>query len=220
MVLAEYTALRAEILQRSSLQWNMFALQLTAAGVVFSFALSNSTHTGFLLILPVVSYDLTGRYVSQVLGTQNAAAYIREVLEPRTGGTLHWETWNRALRPRARVLTFLNPLFLAFPGVSVTALAWVAPFVWAGRDVSAGKRILVVIIWLVGLVVTGLSVQLIARVVSRHWNPDWRQRLKSLASQRPKTSFLHRRPESSNDIRDESASDERQTDERDSNPPS
>ena len=178
MILAEYPALRAEILQRSSLQWNMFALQLTAAGVVFSFALSNSTHTGFLLILPVVSYVLTGRYVSQVLGTQNAAAYIREVLEPRTDGTLHWETWNRSLRPRARILTFLNPLFLAFPGVSVIALAWVAPFVWAGHDV--GKRILVAIIWLIGLVVTGLSVQLIARVVSRHWNPGWRQGLTSL----------------------------------------
>jgi hypothetical protein len=61
MLLAEFAALRAEILQRTSLQWNIFALQLTAAGVVFSFALSSPSHTAFLLILPVITYALTGR---------------------------------------------------------------------------------------------------------------------------------------------------------------
>jgi hypothetical protein len=95
-LLAEYGSLRTEILQRSNMQWNIFALQLTAAGVVFSFALSNPSHTGFLLILPVVSYVLAGRYVSQSLGIQKAALYIREVLEVKTGGELNWETWNRS----------------------------------------------------------------------------------------------------------------------------
>lgn len=88
-LLAEFAALRAEILQRQSIQWNTFALQLTAAGVVFSFALSNPSHTGFLLILPVVTYALTGRYVSQSIGTEKVGIYIREVLDVKLKGQLH-----------------------------------------------------------------------------------------------------------------------------------
>jgi hypothetical protein len=180
LFLAEYTALRAEILQRMSMQWNIFALQLTAAGVVFSFALSNSAHTGFLLILPVISYVLTARYVSHFLGVQHVGSYIREVLEPKTGGHLGWETWTkgRTNRPRARALNWLNPLLLAFSGVAVIALAWVAPYVWVNHHISASTRVLLVVIWLVGVVVTALSIQLITKIISKHWHPAWRQILK------------------------------------------
>jgi hypothetical protein len=172
-LLAEFTALRAEILQRQSIQWNTFALQLTATGVVFSFALSNPSHTGFLLILPVVTYALTGRYVSQFIGNEKVGIYIREVLDVKLEGHLHWEEWNKArewkTRPTtARALTWINPLFLAFPGVAVIALSWVAPYVWSGHNVSTGKRILVVTIWLIGIAITALSFQLISRIVSRH----------------------------------------------------
>jgi hypothetical protein len=191
-LLAEYGSLRTEILQRSNMQWNIFALQLTAAGVVFSFALSNPSHTGFLLILPVVSYVLAGRYGSQSLGIQKAALYIREVLEVKTGGELNWETWNRSKKfrdslLRSRSLTWLNPLLLAFSGVSVVALAWVAPYVWESREVSTGKRVLLVIVWLVGIVVTALSVQLINRIVSKHWRGSWRQAVNRLSVKRTKS---------------------------------
>jgi hypothetical protein len=53
---------------------------LIAAGVIFSFALSNPAHAGFLLILPLTTYAFAGRYVAQYFGTQNVGAYIREVL--------------------------------------------------------------------------------------------------------------------------------------------
>ena len=177
MLLAEFAALRAEILQRMSMQWNIYALQLTAAGVVFSFALSNSSHTGFLLILPVISYALAGRYVSQSLAIQTIGTYIREVLEVRTKGELHWEAWSRSRPPRRRTLTWLNPHFLTFPGTAVIALAWVTPYVWASHNVSAGKHVLIIIVWLVGIVVTALSAQMIARIVSRYWSRSWRLKL-------------------------------------------
>jgi hypothetical protein len=177
MLLAEFAALRAEILQRQNMQWNMFALQLTAAGVVFSFALSNPSHAGFLLILPVVTYALTGRYVSQSLWTQKVATYIREVLEVRAKGQLHWEEWNKAQSVTARTLTWLNPLFLVFPGVAVIALAWVTPYVWANHSTPVGERVLIVIIWLVGVAVTALSFQLISRIVSKHWSRTLRRRM-------------------------------------------
>jgi hypothetical protein len=175
MLLAEFAALRAEILHRSSLSWNIFALQLTAAGVVFSFALSNPSHTGFLLILPVISYALAGRYVSQSVATRTIGTYIREVLEVRAKGELHWETWNRArTRAELRILNWVNPYFLVFPGTAVIALAWVGPYVWEGHT-SAGKRALIVIIWFIGIAVTALSIQMIARIQARFWSRSWRQ---------------------------------------------
>lgn len=61
--LTEFSALRSEILQRSSVNYSIFALQLAAGGVVFSFALSGAGRTGFLLILPVVTYALASRYI-------------------------------------------------------------------------------------------------------------------------------------------------------------
>jgi hypothetical protein len=180
MLLAEFVALRQEIVQRTSLQWNIFALQLTAAGVVYSFALSSPSHTAFLLILPVITYALTGRYVSQYMAVQKVGIYIREVLEVRAKGGLQWESWTRYQPPRvrARALNWLNPLLIAFPGPAIIALASVAPYVWTSQNASVGRRVLLVIIWLVGVVVTALSVQLTTRVISRHWNRSWQQRLK------------------------------------------
>jgi hypothetical protein len=174
MLLAEFAALRAEILHRSNLSWSIFALQLTAAGVVFSFALSNPSHTGFLLILPVISYALAGRYVSQSIATRTLGAYIREVLEVRANGALHWETWNSTrTRGELRVLNWVNPYLLVFPGPAVIALAWVGPYVWESHT-SVGKRILIVIVWFVGIIVTALSTQMIARSQSRFWRRPWR----------------------------------------------
>jgi hypothetical protein len=182
MLLAEFAALRAQISQRVSMQWNIFALQLAAAGVVFSFALSNPSHTGFLLILPVITYALSGRYVSQYFGIQTAAQYIREELEVRAKGKLHWEAWNRVQPPKVPTLNWLNPLLLVFPGPAVVALAWVAPYVWASHNTSGGKRVLIVMIWLVGALVTALSIHLITRILSKHWHRSWRQRVNEHAA--------------------------------------
>jgi hypothetical protein len=181
MLLAEFAALRAEILQRMNMQWNMFALQLTAGGVVFSFALSNPSHTGFLLILPVVTYALAGRYVSQYLGTQRVGTYVREVLDVRAKGQLHWEEWNRvqlvgAQLSTIRTITWLSPLFLVFPGVAVIALIWVGPYVWTSHSTSVGERVLIIAIWLVGIAITALSFQLIRSIVPWHWSQTLRKR--------------------------------------------
>ena len=176
MLLAEFAALRAEILQRSSLQWNIFALQLTAAGVIFSFALSNPSHTGFLLILPMISYALAARYISHFLVVQALGTYIHDVLEVRAKGELHWQGWYRA-QPLSvhRILNWLSANFLVFSGTAVIALAWVTPYVWESHA-SAGKRVLIIIIWLIGIAVTVLSTQMISSRLSSFRGRPWRQR--------------------------------------------
>jgi len=169
MLLAEYNALRAEILQRTNLRWTIFALQLTAAGAVFGFTLSNRSHIGFLLILPVISYALTARFVIETLAIRSMGTYIREFLEKQTKGSLHWQMWIETDRPpRPPILNWANPNFLVFPGPAVLALVWVAPYVWESHA-SAVKRVLIVIIWFVGIIVTLLSIQLIKTIQSKFW---------------------------------------------------
>jgi hypothetical protein len=164
VALAEFEALRAEILQISNSQWSILALQLTAAGVVFSFALSSAGHIGFLLILPVITYAFTGVYVDHHFEIQQVAAYIREVLEPKLGGHLHWETWLRRNPPKLQTRVWLHPLFLTFPAVAAVAIIWVSAYVWMSLSIPTGKRVLLIIIWFVGIFATLLSFQLIVKL--------------------------------------------------------
>jgi hypothetical protein len=170
-VIAEFTALRGEILQRSSILWNVFALQLAAAGAVFSFALSSRSHIEFLLILPVIAYALSARYASQMLGIERIGKYINEVLDDKANKLLNWEKWQASKSPNERNLTWtwLHPLFLVFPGVAVAALIWVAPYVWAGHDTWTGHRVLLTVIWFVDIAVTLVSMYLVARIVVNSW---------------------------------------------------
>ena len=94
--LAEFKALRQEIERRSKIQYNLFALQLTTAGVIFSFALSggHSNRSALLLIIPVSSWMLCAEYVDQIYGQRIAGKYIREQLNMRcVPGALGWEEW-------------------------------------------------------------------------------------------------------------------------------
>jgi hypothetical protein len=91
--LAEFVALRQEIDRRSTMQHNLFALQLTASAVIFSFALSRHGWSGFLLIIPISTFMLSARYVDQMYDIQNAASYIRDELSEKVPGKLGWEKW-------------------------------------------------------------------------------------------------------------------------------
>src|SRR6266545_3786053 len=95
VLLAEFSALRDEIIQLEQWQSNVFALQLTAVAAIFSFSLSSHSRTGFLLILPVLSYALTRRYLEIEAGIYRISDYIIEELSPKTNGGLGWEEWNR-----------------------------------------------------------------------------------------------------------------------------
>ena len=80
VLLAEFSALRDEILQNLSMQWNTFVFQLTTTGIVFSFALTDKSRVGFLLIIPVVSYALGGRFLHGSRAIQEIGIYIRDEL--------------------------------------------------------------------------------------------------------------------------------------------
>jgi hypothetical protein len=88
---AEFNALRQEIERRSQIQLNLFVLQLTASGAIFSFALARSGGSPFLLIIPISTFMLCAEYVDQIYGQRIVGHYIMEKLA--VPGELQWESW-------------------------------------------------------------------------------------------------------------------------------
>lgn len=160
--LEEFKALRQEIECRRKIQRNWFALQLTAAGVIFSFALSASGRAEFLLIIPISSFVLCIEYADQENGINIAAKYIRKELDWRVPGGLNWESWlHNPENVSQRSLYLLRQVatMVAFPVIALAALAWVAADVFSsgyrlsnGVAVAGGLQAVFIIIWIMGLV--------------------------------------------------------------------
>jgi hypothetical protein len=156
--LAEFAALRQEVERRRSLQHQLFALQLTFSAAVFSFALSDRTRVPLLLILPIATYMLCGRFVSQHYGIVYAGQYIREVLDSKVPGGLSWEQW--VIDHRRRQLFFLesiDPHYVTFPGIAYLALAWTAPYVFSFRQVNTVLDIIMLTMWVIGFIAAAAS---------------------------------------------------------------
>ncbi|GGQ73051.1 hypothetical protein [Couchioplanes azureus] len=162
--LAEFNALRAELVGRQHSQQALLSIQLTAAGALFSLALSGAGRSAVLLILPLVTYMLAGRHVSHSYACLSIATYIRTELSGRTAGGLGWEDWLRAHRSSPRPYRTLNPLFITFPGISILAVAGSLPYL-AGLAASATAAMLWAA-WLAGVALTGSSARLVWQVRS------------------------------------------------------
>ena len=82
-VLVEYQALRAEMEQRATIQWNVFALQITSAGVIASLAIASASHNALVLLIPLSSYMLGTRYIFLDFHIKLASRCIRDALSKR-----------------------------------------------------------------------------------------------------------------------------------------
>jgi hypothetical protein len=155
-LLAEYSALRNEILQRLSGHWIMFAFQLTVAGVLFSFALTSSSRTGFLLIIPIVSYAVSAEYLRNERMIRRLGEYIRLELSTKIPGVnpLGWESWRLPKMASESRIIWLSPLPVTSPGVSFIALAWTADYIFARAGISIADRCFLGLIWVLGFAVT------------------------------------------------------------------
>jgi hypothetical protein len=163
--LAEFAALRTEALQAFSTQSNIVALQLTATSVVFSFALTDRSRTGFLLIIPVVCYILNGRYLRAERLVLLIGSYIMTDLSPRVYDGLRWESWLRDQSSPKRILRWPAHGPLIFSVISLFALAWVAPYIVSASGLSVFNRVLLGLIWTTGLALTLVSIYTIKVVV-------------------------------------------------------
>jgi hypothetical protein len=163
--LAEFAALRTEALQAFSTQSNIVAIQLTATSVVFSFALTSHSRTRFLLIIPVVCYILNGRYLRAERLVLMIASYIMTDLSPRVQGSLRWESWIRDQPSPRQKLRWSAHGPLIFSVTSIFALTWVAPYIFSADGLSIFNRVLLSLIWAMGLALTLLSIYTIKVVI-------------------------------------------------------
>lgn len=160
-MLAEYAALRAEVERRSTVQWNVFALQVTSAGAIASLAISTSTNVALLLIIPLSSTMLGGRYILHDFHIKLINQYISDSLSPRLDGQLQWGRWKNERMSTGGVRRWFgvtrwntgHPTRLAFEGVAVLALvaaALAATYTWWTRPPQWPLIAGFVLIWILG----------------------------------------------------------------------
>ncbi|MEU7903528.1 hypothetical protein [Actinoplanes sp. NPDC049118] len=163
-VLAEFNALRAEIIARQNSAQGLLSIQLTAAGALFSLALSGSGRAAVLLILPLLTYMLAGRHVSHSYACLSIATYIRTELSGRIPGGLGWEEWLRTHRAKPRRYRVLNPLFISFPGISILAIVGSMPYLAAMH--FSFTAVMLWAAWLADLALAGSAAHLVWRIRS------------------------------------------------------
>lgn len=162
--LAEFGSLRAEMDSRYKYQQQILALQLTLTSAVFAFGLSKPAPLGILMIVPLSSYLLCGRYVGQRTAMRWIARYINEQLSPRVPGGLGWSRWSAENRRPERLLDWYLPLLICFPGASLLALGWTARLVFIPSQRSGWATAGLIAVWLVGVFATGVSAHLLTRI--------------------------------------------------------
>ena len=166
--LAEFAALRQEILARQAHQHTLLALQVTIGGAVFSFALSAPGRAAALLVVPFTSFMLLGRYVAHYAAIAHLSTYIKSELSPRVAGGLGWEAWFDARRRPSRRIFLVDPLFIAYPGMALLALAATAVALAPHRPGAVA-----VVAWCGGLALTGYATWLAWRIRSHVFPTQW-----------------------------------------------
>lgn len=165
-LLAEYAALRSETERRSTIQWNVFALQVASAGAIISLAIASAANSALLLVVPLTSYMLGARYILHDFHLKLIHRYVRDSLSERLSGHLRWEAWrdrelDRVTAPRRWFTSTgwnaAHPTRLAFVGVAALAVGGALVtgiFLWVTR--SPGWPVITAfgLGWLVGALVT------------------------------------------------------------------
>jgi hypothetical protein len=167
--LAEYAALRQEVTARLGFMHQLMALQLTITGTIAAVSFSAPGRSDLFLVLPWTSYLLCGRYISQEYGIDRIGEYHRRHLARIIPGSLGWEKWMVDHPRRLTTLGWRLPLIVAFPGVAVFALALSAKPVFEVRQYSV-TAVALIILWLVGLILTILS------VITINWILNYRKK--------------------------------------------
>ncbi len=103
LLIAEYNALREEILKRTEIGYQIIALTLTASGIILTVGLQTKD-APILLIYPILSLFLAAIWTNNHDSTVIMGTYIRKHIEPRaTEKTMGWEYY---LHQNPKVLGF------------------------------------------------------------------------------------------------------------------
>jgi len=121
--IAEYSALRDEILKRIELQNQVLNLTLILAGTVVSVGFQLNNGPIMLLIYPPIALVLSSGWEQNNLRIRQIGIYIREIIEGRSSGG-GWEQYRiRTEVPASGTARFARSAFIITQIVTV-ALSW------------------------------------------------------------------------------------------------
>ena len=90
-ILAEYSALRTDMMQRMGVRNQMVSLALVVAGTLFTLGLQKDAPATILFIYPLLGCFITGIWAHNVVFTRRIAFYIRDNIESKLNG-IKWES--------------------------------------------------------------------------------------------------------------------------------
>ena|SRR5437868_469597 len=113
---------------------------------------------------------LASRFMHNSHSVHELGTYIMTELNPRVPGGLKWEEWHRNRRGYRNPFTvsWLAPLPVVFPGVSLLALAWVVPYVLGTRNISVADRCFLWLVWVFDFLMTIMSAYYFRRTRRLH----------------------------------------------------
>jgi hypothetical protein len=167
--LAEFHALRAEILLRLENQHGLYVLQLGASGAILSFALADTSHLAAAFLVPLLSYLVGYRFYMMGMEIGQIGIYIQESLSPRIQGGLPWEGWITYRRPEIHIATRrIVPRFVnILPFIGPAVIAWCVGFYYlATARIDISQRVGLSLLAILALASTG-SVGLLWRIDHR-----------------------------------------------------
>lgn len=148
IVLAEYKALRDEILKRKETQHQFASFALIALSTVIAFGLQTKNAT-LILLYPILAMFLAIAWANQDRSVMLIGAYIRSRIEPKVGkDNMGWEHFVYAYYSKAekRVgslnILAMRGIFLAtellaiFVGLSIVAFNTIIVLIFAADIVS------------------------------------------------------------------------------------
>ena len=137
--LAEFNALRSEILKRIEQRQQIIVITLTLAGTFLGFGVKDGNET-ISLIYPIIAAFLAFAWTQNDLRIKDLAKYIREAIEPQVPG-LQYETTIHRLRQGWKgvssirfvsysheglfVVTQAIAILIGFSNPTITTLDWV-----------------------------------------------------------------------------------------------
>lgn len=162
--MAEYVAMRAEILQCSQQMATLFNVLVAAVGVVLGVALRPNGNLPealvVMLVFPAVSYLTAVRYVYLYTGAVRIGTFINTELSAAASGALRWESWlsssKDSVRASRRMWILRQGLadWVAFVGIAVVGLVGSGYAIFWGQWTN---RALLYIAWSFSVALTGLT---------------------------------------------------------------
>jgi len=170
-LLAEFVALREELIKRQEMRFQLLTFTLIIAGTILSLGTQKEVSVIVLLIYPILAFFLALTLVHIQIGAVEISQYLKEKIEDRFL-SLGWERYIRELQTGKRKSYFAKakgiPAFGVFIVTEIVALVLAVPRIFFPFKESLGS-ILEVFLFTVSIVAIILTCYIFRhRVTQRH----------------------------------------------------